>query len=266
MSERDSYEPGVPSWVDHASADPERAAAFYGALFGWDQEERMPPEAGGSYVMCSVGGRDVAAIGSQMEEGRPPAWSTYVTVADADAAAARAGAAGGTVLAAPFDVFDAGRMAVVQDPGGAVLSLWEPRGHPGAGRVNEPGAFCWNELTTRDVDGSLRFYGELFGWRGVELEVGGGRYVNWHLAGEEEPDPVAAVAGMMPMDGEQWPPELPAHWMVYFAVEDADAAAARAVELGGAVAVDPFDTPVGRIAVLNDPLGAAFSVIALPTS
>ncbi|MBB4665029.1 VOC family protein [Conexibacter arvalis] len=263
MSERDSYEPGTPNWVDHASDDPERAAEFYGALFDWEREDVMPPDAPGRYVICRLRGRDVAAVGSQMEEG-PPAWNTYVAVDDADAAAERASAAGGTVLAAPFDVFDAGRMAVVQDPGGAVFSLWQARRQAGAGIVNEPGTLCWNELTTRDADGSLRFYRELFGWRAVELETGGGRYFTWHLDGDDEPGAETAVGGMMPMDGEIWPPELPAHWMVYFNVDETDAAAARAVELGGAVAVEPFDTAAGRIAVLNDPLGAVFSVIAMP--
>lgn len=265
MSERDGYEPGTPSWVDHASGDPARAAEFYGALFGWECVDAMPPEAPGQYFMCRLRDRDVAAVGSQ-QAGGPPVWSTYVAVEDADAAAQRASAAGGTVLAEPFDVFEAGRMAVVRDPGGAVFALWQANRHPGAGIVNEPGTFCWSELTTRDVDGSRRFYAELFGWRSSEMESGSGRYFTWHLAGEGDPDPRSAIGGLMPMEGEMWPPELPPHWMTYFAVDDTDAQAARAAELGGTVAVPPFDTPAGRIAVLNDPLGAVFSIITMPAA
>jgi predicted enzyme related to lactoylglutathione lyase len=264
MSERDSYEPGTPSWVDHASGDPAGAAAFYGALFGWTTQDRMPPDAPGHYFMCELRGREVAAVGSHPEEGAQPVWNTYVAVADADAAAERARTAGGTVLDGPFDVFEAGRMAVVRDPGGAVVFLWQAKLMPGARLVDEPGALCWNELTTRDVDGSIAFYRELFGWRAVQLDMGGTRYFTFHLDGDEQPDPQSAIAGLMPMEGEMWPAELPPHWMVYFAVEGADATAARASELGGGTAVAPFDTPAGRIAVLNDPLGAVFSVIELP--
>lgn len=262
MSERDHYEHGVPCWVDHASADPDGATAFYTALFGWEAEEQMPPGAPGQYKLCRLGGRDVAAISSQAMEGVPPAWNTYVAVDDADAAAAAASAAGGTVLAGPFDVFDAGRMAVLQDPAGAVFSAWQAGRHHGAGLVDEPGTLAWNELTTRDPEGSRRFYGEVFGWRNAAMEFGGGRYFTWHLAGGDAPDPQSnAVGGMMPMDGDLWPADLSPHWMTYFASDDPDAIAARCAELGGTVSIAPFDTPAGRIAVLSDPEGAAFSVI-----
>jgi predicted enzyme related to lactoylglutathione lyase len=264
MSERDSYEPGTPSWVDHSSDDPDAVVPFYRALFGWEAQDMMPPQAPGRYFICRLRGRDVAAIGTQPEAGQPAAWNTYITVADADASAAAAGAAGGTVVSEPFDVFDAGRMAVVQDPAGAVFMLWQPGRHPGAGIVNEPGALTWNELTTRDVEGSLRFYGDLFGWRSNESAFGEGRYVTWHPAGAESLDPSGSIGGMMPMEGEMWPAELPPHWMAYFAVADTDRAAAQAVELGGRAVVAPFDTPAGRMAVLSDPLGGVFSVITLP--
>lgn len=264
MSERDSYDHGTPCWIDHASPDPEAASAFYGGLFGWEAEEQMPPEASGSYRMCRLRGRDVAAVGSQATEGGPPAWTTYVAVDDADAAAAAVGTAGGQVLAEPFDVFDAGRMAVLQDPSGAVFAAWQAGRHHGAGLVNEPGTLAWNELTTRDPDGARAFYRAVFGWDTAEMEFGGGRYFTWHPGGQA-PDPQAnAVGGMMPMEGEMWPPELMPHWMVYFATTDTDATAASCAQLGGTVAVEPFDTPAGRIAVLTDPLGAAFSVIQMP--
>ncbi|HEY4278171.1 MAG TPA: VOC family protein [Conexibacter sp.] len=264
MSERDSYEPGTPSWVDHSSDDPDTAVAFYSGLFGWEAQDMMPSEAPGRYFMCRLRGRDVAGIGSQPTEGQPPVWNTYIAVADADSSAATATSAGGTVVIEPFDVFEAGRMAVLQDPGGAYFMLWQPKGLRGAQLVNEPGALSWNELTTREVDGSLRFYGDLFGWRSNESEFDGGRYFTWHPAGEGSLDPSAAIGGMMPMEGDIWPPELPSHWMTYFAVQDTDREAARAAELGGRVVVAPFDTPAGRMSVLSDPLGGVFSVIALP--
>jgi predicted enzyme related to lactoylglutathione lyase len=155
----------------------------------------------------------------------------------------------------PFDVLGAGRMAVFADPTGAVLSVWQPLRHPGAGVVNEPGALCWNELTTRDVEAATRFYEAAFGWRGETTEYGSTTYTEWKL-GER------AIGGMIRMNDE-WPADVPAHWMVYFAVEDADAAATKVEELGGTVPVAPTDTPAGRFAVVNDPQGALFSIIRL---
>jgi uncharacterized protein len=263
MSERDAYENGVPSWTDHSSSDPEAAARFYSAIFGWETENVMPPDSGGQYFMARLRGRDVAAISSQMNPG-PVVWTTYITVDDADATAAKVGEAGGQVFAEPFDVFDSGRMAVLADNSGAPFSIWQAGRHIGAGLVNEPGAMCWNELLTRDADGARRFYGEVFGWRTSGMPFEGGEYTVWHLPGEDEPEPQTGVGGMMQMAGEQWPTDLPPHWMVYFAVDDTDAAGSRAEELGGRVSVPPFDSSVGRIAVLNDPMGAVFSVIQLP--
>jgi predicted enzyme related to lactoylglutathione lyase len=262
MTERDSYEHGVPCWIDHSSGDPEAAASFYGGLFGWQTENVMPPDSGNQYFMARLRGRDVAALSGQMSPG-PPMWSTYIAVDDADAVAATVPGAGGKVFAEPFDVFDSGRMAVLADPTGAPFSLWQAGRHHGAGIVNEPGTLSWNELITRDPDGAQRFYGEVFGWRTSSMDYAGTQYTVWHLAGEGEPEPRTGIGGMMPMVGEQWPADLPSHWMVYFAVEDADSSASRSEELGGRVAVPPFDTPVGRTGVLNDPAGAPFSVIAL---
>jgi predicted enzyme related to lactoylglutathione lyase len=263
MSERESYEHGTPSWADHSSSDPEAAASFYSGIFGWETENVMPPDSGGQYFMARVRGRDVAALSSQMSPG-PVVWTTYITVDDADATAAKVPDAGGRVLAEPFDVFDSGRMAVLADSSGAAFSIWQAGQHIGAGLVNEPGAMCWNELLTRDPDGAKRFYGELFGWRTSAMPFEGGEYTGWHLPGEGDPEPQSGIGGMMPMVGEQWPADLPPHWMVYFAVADTDGTCSRAEELGGTVAVPAFDSSVGRIAVLDDPLGAVFSVITLP--
>jgi predicted enzyme related to lactoylglutathione lyase len=264
MSERDHYEHGEPCWVDHASDNPDGAVAFYRDLFGWETEETMPPDAPGRYVVARLRGRDVAAISSQALQGAPPAWNTYVAVDSADAAAETAHAAGGNVLLAPFDVFDAGRTAVLQDPAGAVVSVWQAGRHRGAGVVNEPGTLVWNELSTRDVEGSQAFYAAVFGWRSLAMEFEGARYYTWHLAGEGELEPQSAVGGMMPMDGDMWPSDLPASWSTCFAVENADASVATATELGAFVTIAPFDTPAGRIAVLADPVGAVVSLIRLP--
>jgi hypothetical protein len=251
MPEVTAYPPGTPSWVDLGSPDIAAAAAFYTGMFGWDAPEG-PPETGG-YRNCTYKGRPVAGIGPQMAEG-PPYWTTYVAVADADAAAAKVTAAGGTTLLAPMDVMSFGRMAVFMDPVGAAFSIWQAGDHVGAGLVNEPNTLCWNELACRDPEGAKSFYGAVFGWT-PQTDEATGPYVMWNLNGR-------VVGGMMPMD-ENFPAEVPPHWMPYFAVDDTDASAARAADLGGEVVMGPMDLPVGRMAVLKDPHGAVFSIIKL---
>ncbi len=263
MSERDGYDHGTPCWVDHSSPDPAVAAAFYGELFGWESENVMPPGTPGEYFMARLRGRDVAALGTQQSGDAPPMWNTYIAVDNADEVVTKAVAAGGSAMGAAFDVLDVGRMAVLTDQAGAWFCLWQAGRQIGAGLVNEPGAFCWNELTTRDPDGSKRFYGDVFGWQSTSMEYAGVQYVVWHLPGTA-PSSDNSVAGMMPMVGDQWPADLPPHWMVYFAADDVDATATRCEQLGGKISVAPFDTPAGRTAVLNDPQGAVFSAIKLP--
>lgn len=261
MSERTEYAPGTPSWVDHTSAEPAKAAEFYAGLFGWETENRMPAESGGEYHIATLRGKEVAALGSQPMEGVPTTWNTYVTVASADETVGRVAEAGGTTMVEPFDVFEAGRMAVCADPAGAAFTVWEPRESIGAELVNEPGTLSWNELTTRDAEGSKAFYGAVFGWKTREMEFAGGEYTIWQLA--EQPDE-GGIGGMMPMVGDAWPADMPPRWMVYFAVADTDASAARCEELGGTVNVPAFDAPgVGRVAVLSDRQGAVFSIITL---
>src|SRR6516225_1345793 len=152
MPERDGYIAGVPSWVDTSQPDPDAAAEFYGGLFGWEFEDAMPTGSEGKYLVARLRGGDVAAVSSQ-PEGAPPqaVWNTYIWVEDADEAAAKARQAGGSVLSEPVEVMDAGRMAVLSDPEGAVFSVWQAREHKGARIVNEPGALNFNGLTTRDV-------------------------------------------------------------------------------------------------------------------
>ncbi len=157
MLERDGYPAGVPCWVDTTQPDPEAAAGFYGSLFGWELEDRMPPGSAGHYFVARLRGRVVAAVGSRSEAdagAQAPVWNTYVCVDRADDAAAKVGDAGGRVLVGPFAVGDAGRMAVCSDPSGAVFRVWEPGTNKGAELVNEPGTWNWSDLNTRDVDGS----------------------------------------------------------------------------------------------------------------
>jgi len=238
--------------VDLGSPDLEKSRAFYSGLFGWTTEAG-PPEAGG-YVMCMFGGQAVAGMGPIMNEGQPPAWTTYVSVADADATVAAAKAAGGTVFLEPMDVLDVGRMAIFADPTGAVIAVWQPRAHIGAGLVNEPNTLCWNELATRDIAAAKTFYGAVFGWTGATNDMGGGMtYTEWKLNDR-------TVGGMMEM-GANFPPQVPPHWLTYFATDDCDAIVAKAQGLGASVMVPATDIQPGRFAVLADPQGAVFAVI-----
>lgn len=255
MPEITKYEPGTPSWVDLGTPDPDDASRFYSGLFGWTIPEG-PPEAGG-YRMCMLDGKPVAGLGPQMNADMPPWWTTYISVADADETAAAIKEDGGNVIVEPMDVLDAGRMAVAADPAGAMFSIWQPKLHIGAAIVDDPNSLCWNELMTRDPQKSVEFYGAVFGWTANLLPMEGIDDYTEFRVGQR------GIAGMMPMAGDAWPAEIPNHWMVYFAVEDCNAAVARVEELGGKVVAPPTEVPPGTFAVVNDPQGAAFSVIAL---
>jgi predicted enzyme related to lactoylglutathione lyase len=248
--EVDSYEHGVPSWVDLGTADPKAAAAFYSALFGWTVQEG-PPEAGG-YAIAELRGRPVAGIGPQQNPG-PPVWSTYVNVDDADKVVAKVAEAGGVAFMEPMDVMDVGRMAFFADPLGAAIGVWQPKAHKGAGIVNEPGTLTWNELITTDTDAAAAFYADVFGWGSVTHGEGAGAYTEFQVGGR-------SIAGMMLKPAEM-PAEVPAYWGVYFAVDDADATVQRIGELGGGIMVPPRDIEPGRFAIATDPGGAMFSVI-----
>ena len=249
MPERTSYAPGTPSWVDLGSPDTAASAAFYGGLFGWVAELDPRPEAGG-YGMFSLGDKLVAGLGPQMNTDMPPFWAVYVTVADADATLADAGSRGGTVVAGPMDVFDAGRMGVIQDTVGSFISVWQPKEHIGAQLVNEPGTFGWNELATTDLSAARSFYTGVFGW-GLDRSASSDASALFTVDGQMVCG--AHVAG----DGE-----FPA-WSVWFGVEDCDAAAEKATSLGGSVMVPPNDMDFGRGAVVADPQGAVFGLAAV---
>jgi hypothetical protein len=273
MSEQDRYIAGVPCWIDTMQPDPAAAAQFYAGLFGWDVEDVMPPGAPGSYYIGRLHGGDVAGIGSQPPDATPASvWNTYVWVDDADATAEKVRAAGGTVLMEPGDVEGAGRTAIFADPAGAVFCVWQAGEHRGAAVVNEPGALNFNTLSTRDLHGACAFYGAVFGWELIDVGSTGsmwalpayGDFLERRTPGTRErmaemgapPRFIEVVAAAMSIPPEQ--AETAPHWSVTFGVEDADATAARAAELGGRVVVPPFDAPWVRSTVIADPQGATF--------
>ena len=270
MSERDGYEPGVPCWVATVHPDPEKAVSFYTELFGWDATNLMPPDSPSKYFVCTLRGRDVAAIGSDRGAASGPAWDTYILAESADDTVARVTDAGGSVVTEPFDLLDAARTALVADPAGAVFGVWQPGEHGGARLVNEPGAWAMSQLNTRDPEGAKAFYGAVFGWETDTFDMGGGEITLWRLpgyVGGEPTQPVSreVVGVMVPMSGDRSPEDASARWSVDFWVDDVDAAAERAAELGGEVEMSTFDTSVGRTAVLADPQGAVFSVSKVGT-
>ena len=253
MPERSEYASGTPCWID-IGTDVEPATAFYGELFGWETRDAGPPEETGGYGFFLKDGRLVAGYGPQQSPG-PPHWATYVCVADADETAARIAEAAGSAFMEPTDIMGAGRLGVFADPEGAVFSIWQPGDHRGSQLMGEPGSFCWNELNTRDVAGALQFYGSVFGWTSEAREMPGGNYTELRADGRP-------VAGLLDMTGRV-PDEVPPHWLVYFAVDDCDAAVAKVEQLGGGRIVGPFDIPPGRFALAHDPQGAHFALIRL---
>jgi predicted enzyme related to lactoylglutathione lyase len=234
----------------------EATVAFYGGLLGWEVPESSNAEQTGGYRIATSGGMSVGGVMPLMSPEQPPVWSSYVSVDDAEAIAGAVTEAGGSVVAPPMDVMDLGRMAVFADPTGAVFGIWQPKAMKGAELVNEPGSLCWNELNTRDPDTAAAFYSAVFGWKAASAEQGGADYVSFQRADD------APVAGMIDIRGKV-PDEVPAHWLVYFAVDDCDATIAKAAELGASTLVGPIDIPIGRFAVLSDPNGSSFAVIGM---
>jgi len=245
------HDEGVPSWVD-VGTDIDKGRAFYSGLFGWD----APPGTADTafYSNATMRGKPVAGIGPQ-QEGMPPFWTTYVNVANADDVAEKVTAAGGQVMVAPMDVLEYGRMAIFADPAGAAFGVWQPGSHRGAEIVNEPGAFSWSELVTTDVEGSKKFYKDVFGWGAETQSAGPMDYTEWKIGDR-------SVGGMM-QKPEMMPAEVPPHWGVYFAVGDIDEAIAKVKSLGGTVLAGPIDSPAGKLAPVTDSNGAAFNIIEL---
>ncbi|MGH9118592.1 MAG: VOC family protein [Acidimicrobiales bacterium] len=272
MPERDGYIPGVPCWVDTSQPEPEATLPFYAGLFGWEFEDVMPEGSEGKYFIGRIRGGDVAAVGS-IPEGAPPMamWNTYIWVESAEETTSRARDAGGAAAVEPFDVMNLGRMAVLTDPEGASFCVWQAMDYKGAQVVNEHGSLNFNGLATRDPDGAKAFYGTVFGWETLALPSG----LIWTLPGYgdhlEEGSPglreqmaqmgapegfIDVVAAFNPIADDD--SETPAHWSVTFGVDDAEATAAKASELGGEVVAGPLDAPWTRLAVIKDQAGATF--------
>jgi predicted enzyme related to lactoylglutathione lyase len=268
VSQRDGYEAGVPCWIDTLQPDPEAARNFYGAIFGWEFTDpgSIPGDPPGRYYVARLRGRDIAGIGSHVAKDAPPmrTWYTYVSVDSADRAAEQAQNAGGVVVAGPFDAPPAGRLAVLTDPTGALICVWEPRARQGSQLVNEPGAWTMSMLHTPDLERAAEFYGTLFGWTTETFGSGDNEVTMFRLpgyVGGEPQQPVSreVVATMVKLNGEAHP-----HWSVDFWVHDVDATAAKTAEHGGAALAPPFETPVGKMAVLADPQGVTYSVSSVP--
>lgn len=254
MAEVTRHEPGQFCWPELATRDAAAAKTFYSSIFGWTSEDR-PAGPGMVYTILKLRGLEVGALYEQTKEDAervPPHWNVYVSVASADEVAARARQLGGTVLAPPFEVMDAGRMAVVQDPSGAAVCLWQARRSPGARVMDEPGAMGWCELATTEPEKAGRFHADLFGW---QLKPSGGGYTEFQR-GER------SIGGMMAIE-KDWG-NVPSHWLTYFAVAECDGTASKAMKLGAQARVPPRSIPnVGRFAVLIDPQGAQFAIIRI---
>lgn len=254
MPTRERYAEGIPSWIDLSTTDPDGAKAFYGTLFGWTYEDN-PTDGDGVYTMARRNGHDAAGISQQAPEqaamGLPSMWNSYVTVDDVAVTVGKVESSGGQVMLPPMDVMTFGRMAVVVDPTGAVLCLWQAGETIGAGIVNEHGSLIWNELMTPDPPTASAFYAEVLGWDAEVMDMGDMGEYTIYAVGD------AQIAGAMAPPAEG----IPAHWGVYFAVDDAAAAVATVTELGGSIMMEPMPSPPGIIAACADPQGAAFSVM-----
>jgi uncharacterized protein len=275
MREREGFPAGVPAWIDTTQPDPDAAIAFYGAVFGWEFTELMPPGSDDRYVVATLDGRKIAGIGAAAD-GADARWNTFIGTDDIDATVERIRDAGGSVVSEPATVLDAGRGATCADPAGARFGLWQPGTLEGAESVNAPGAWNFSELKTADRAGATRFYGAVFGWETDEVDMGAMSGTMVRLPGYadflEQFDPgirqrhadfgappgfSECIAWILPLEAGEAP-----HWNVTFSAADADAVAATASERGGTVLVEPFDIPPVRSTVIADPAGARFTANA----
>lgn len=256
MAETKTAVANKPAWVDLNSSDAEGSRKFYSAVFGWKLEVNPDPQYGG-YAMAELGGKRVAGIGPAMSPDAPTAWTIYIGTDDADDLAKKVQAAGGKVVAPPFDVGDQGRMATFQDPSGAFISAWQPRAMSGAFPVGETNTFGWAELSARGVDKALPFYQKVFGWSLKKNDLGAGQppYYEFQLGGQ-------SVGGGQEMQA-MVPKEVPSYWLVYFTVPDVDKTFKQATSAGAQELVAPMDFPGGRFAILRDPQGASFGLLKM---
>ncbi len=253
----DQYFQGQPCWTELASLKIDSSKKFYSGLFGWDIVDMPIPE--GTYSMLSIEDDDIGAMyqlpAEMIANGESTQWTVYFAVENLDLTLVDISGSGGTVIISPHDVAEAGRMAIVRDPEGARFAIWQAKNHVGAKRAAEPSTMCWVELACRDPEQAKKFYPHVFGWGTRTAKMEGMDYTEWQVGAQD-------IGGMMAMT-EEWG-DMPAHWMLYFTVENCDEKAELVTQLGGKVCVPPTDIAnVGRFAVINDPDGGFFSIIEL---
>ena len=256
MAETRTFVANAPVWVDLSSTDAEAARDYYAKLFRWKVELTPEPEAGG-YALAKFGGKDVAGIGPAQSPGAPSAWMVYIGTKDADETAKKVEAAGGKVIAPPFQVLESGRMAVFQDPSGAFIAVWEPKEMHGAEVMYEPNSMGWAELNSRGIDKAKPFYTKVFGWVQKKSEMGEGAPEYTEFINDDES--IAGATEMNPMV----PAAVPSYWLVYFNVDDIDRSFKEAIDAGGREMSAPREFSGGQFAVLSDPQGAAFGLIQM---
>lgn len=254
MAHVDHHPNGSFCWIELATSDQKAAKAFYGSLFAWEPND-MPMGPGEFYTIFRLEGRDAAAgytlRKEQVAQHVPPHWMLYIQVENVDTTGAKVPQLGGTVVVAPFDVFDLGRMAVITDPTGAYFSLWQPNRSKGTQIAHIAGNLCWSDLSTPDPKRAGEFYSKLLGWQIMDDEKGTD-YL--HIKNGEH-----FIGGIPPVKTR--PPGVPAHWLPYFWVDDVDASAAKAKQLGANICLTPTSLEdVGRLAVIADPQGAVFAI------
>ncbi len=257
MPNFDSYPAGTPCWVDLMSPDVDASVAFYESVFGWKGEPEHDNDGNRIYIQFYQGDRIVAGLGGQPPgmEAMPATWNTYICVDDAEAAVAAAQEAGGSVLMPAMEVMDAGHMAILSDPTGAAVSVWQPNEHLGAGVANEPDTWSWNELVTRDVDTAREFYSKVFDWEYDVQDMPMGAY---HVIRGGHSGGLGGLMSMPP----GMPEQVPNHWAVYFSVSDVAATIEKVEAAGGQVVQEPMEFPgVGHIAIVHDPHGGSFSLM-----
>lgn len=257
MAHVDKHPPGDFCWMELATTDQNAAKKFYSSLFGWAPND-MPMGRDSFYTIFRLQSRDIAAGYSMMEDERklgiPSHWNLYIAVENADAAAEKAASLGAKVLAPAFDVMDAGRMAVFEDPTGAVFTVWQAKRNAGIGIEGEPGTFCWADLSTGDTGRAQKFYSDLFGWKIAPGEGKDASNSYLHITNGDR-----MIGGIQP--AQERNPNAPPHWLIYFYVADVDASAAKAKELGATFYVPPMTVEgVGRMAVMADPQGAVSAI------
>ncbi len=257
MGIRTEYQHGQFCWVDLMAHDTAAAKSFYGELLGWEAADQ-DTQGGPPYTIFMIDGRQVAGMGGMTDEmkssGMPPIWNSYINVDDIAAATSRATELGGNIMMPPMQVVEAGHMAIISDPTGAAVSLWQKLEHFGAQLVNQTGCWGWNELMTDNVESASEFYGDMFGWGCEQEESAQPPY--WTFKQGE-----TLLGGMLQKLPEMG--EIPNHWSVYFSVDDINAKTEQLTSLGGTVYRPPFEVSVGHISVVSDPQGAVFNIIQM---